>query len=357
MKKRLVVVLSFIIAIVLASCGTLTDKSSDEQQGGPVSKSTLSEKVTIRVSHCDPTTVPQHLGFEMFKKIVEEESGGAIQVKIYPATQLGGERESLEQVKNGSLEMATASAGPVTTFNKQFMLLDIPFVFDDYETAWMVMDGPVGQSLLRSGENVGLKGLGFMENGFRHVTNNVRPIKNPVDFKGLKIRTMEAPMHMENFKALGANPTPVPWQDTFLALQQNVVDGQENPLAAMYAANMFEVQRFLSLTGHIYDPMTVFVNPKWFYSLSEEHQALIHRAIILGQNYSRFVNKQREDFLVEEFETKGVQVNYLTIEEKEQLKSTSQKAVIEQVKKAIDQERIDAWLEAIEQVRKDVTNI
>ena len=103
--------------------------------------------------------------------------------------------------------------------------------------------------------------------------------------------------------------------------------------------------------------MTVFVNPKWFYSLSEEHQALIHRAIILGQNYSRFVNKQREDFLVEEFETKGVQVNYLTIEEKEQLKSTSQKAVIEQVKKAIDQERIDAWLEAIEQVRKDVTNI
>lgn len=357
MIKRLMFVACLILALVLTGCGAPAEQVSGEQQATSGSEAPVKEQVHIRISHCDPTTVPQHLGFELFKKIVEEESNGAIRVSTYPATQLGGERESLEQVKNGSLEMATASAGPVTTFNKQFMVLDIPFVFDDYETAWMVMDGPVGQALLRSGEKIGLKGLGFMENGFRHVTNNVRPIKTPADLKGLKIRTMEAPMHMENFKALGANPTPVPWQDTFLALQQNVVNGQENPLAACYAANMHEVQKYLSLTGHIYDPMTIFVNTDWFYSLSEEHQALIQRAAILGQNYSRFINKQREAFLVDEFIAKGVQVNDLTPEERAQLRATSQDAVMEKIKKEIGEEPVENWLKAIEEVQEDVARI
>ena len=127
------------------------------------------------------------------------------------------------------------------------------------------------------------------------MTNNVRPINSPDDLKGIKIRTMEAPMHMENFKLLGANPTPVPWTELYMTMQQKVVDGQENPLANIWEVKMFEVQKFTSLTGHIYDPMPLVANLAWFNKLSKDQQAAIEKGALLAQNYSRFVNKDREE--------------------------------------------------------------
>ncbi|MDI3522563.1 MAG: hypothetical protein PWP43_745 [Bacillota bacterium] len=345
-----------LLLVFLAGCGS-APAAKEQPSGGQsngAAKPAAPGSVKIRISVCNSMTHPQTIGLSLFKKIVEEESGGAIQVAIYPNSQLGGERESLEQVKNGSLEMCTASAGPLTTFNKKFMVLDIPFAFNDYETAWMVMDGPAGQALLKSGESLGFKGLAFMENGFRHVTNTVRPIKTPADLKGIKIRTMEAPMHMENFKALGANPTPVPWTELYLSMQQKIVDGQENPLANIWEVKMYEVQKYVSLTSHIYDPMPLVANLNWFNGLSKEHQALIERAAILGQNHSRFVNKQREALLCDLLRSKGMQVNDLTAEEKAQFRAISQAKVTDLVKKEADPAFVDAWLKAIEDTQKDV---
>jgi tripartite ATP-independent transporter DctP family solute receptor len=183
-----------------------------------VSSTVFTAPMKIRISVCNAPTHPQNIGLYIFKQYVEAKTDGKVTVAVYPNSQLGGERESVEQCKNGSLEMATASAGLLTTFNNKFIVLDIPFAFDSYEMAWLVLDGPMGQKFLDSCEDVGLKGLTYMENGFRHVTNNVKPINTLEDLKGLKIRTMEAPMHMENFKNLGANPTPVPWTDLYLTL-------------------------------------------------------------------------------------------------------------------------------------------
>lgn len=345
-----------ILLVLTAGCSAPAAKEQAPagQQAAEAPKAAAPGSVKIRISVCNSMTHPQTIGLSLFKKIVEEESGGAVQVAIYPNSQLGGERESLEQVKNGSLEMCTASAGPNTTFNKKFMVLDIPFAFNDYETAWMVLDGPAGQALLKSGESLGFKGLAFMENGFRHVTNTVRPIKTPADLKGIKIRTMEAPMHMENFKALGANPTPVPWTELYLTMQQKIVDGQENPLANIWEVKMYEVQKYVSLTGHIYDPMPLMANLNWFNSLSKEHQALIQRAAILAQNYSRFVNKQRETLLCDLLRSKGMEVNDLTAEEKEQFRGVSQAKVTDLIKKEVDPAFVDAWLKAIEDAQKDV---
>ena len=266
----------------------------------------------------------------------------------------GGERESLEQVQSGSIEMCTASAGPLTTFTKEYMVLDIPFAFNDYETAWMVMDGPVGQALLRAGEGMGFKGLTFMENGFRNVTNTVRPVRTPADLQGIKIRTMEATMHVENFRSLGANPTPVPWTELYLTLQQKIVDGQENPLANIFELNMWEVQKYVTLTGHIYDPMPLIANLDWFNGLSKEHQALVERAAILGQNYSRFINKQREDLIIDILEEKGMQVDDLTVEEKDQFRAATQGKIVDMIKEEIDADFVDAWLEAIDACDADV---
>jgi len=310
--------------------------------------------IKARVSLCNSPTHPQSIGMELFKNYVEEKTDGAIKVALYCNSQLGGERESIEQVKNGSLEMATASAGPLTTFNNKFMVLDIPFAFDSYEIAWGVLDGLVGQELLDSSEGIGLKGLAYLENGYRHVTNNVRPINGPEDLKGIKIRTMEAPMHMANFKELGANPTPVPWTELYMTMQQKVVDGQENPLANIWEVKMYEVQKYTSLTGHIYDAMPLMVNLKWFNKLPKEYQAVIEKGAILAQNYSRFVNKAREDAIVEKLTEKGMKVNNVSAAGKEKMRETSQAFVVAKIKASSDEKFVDEWLAAIKQMKKDV---
>lgn len=309
---------------------------------------------TIRVSLCNSETHPQSLGLQLFKKLVEDQTKGELKVNLYYNSQLGGERESVEQVKNGLLEMATASAGPMTTFNTKFMVLDIPYAFNDYNEAWLVMDGPAGIGLFKSCEDVGLKGLAWMENGFRHTTNSAKPIVTIDDFKGLKIRTMEAPMHMESFKLLGANPTPVPWTELYMVMQQKVVDGQENPLANIWEVKMYEVQKFTSLDGHIYDPMPLVANLAWFKGLSPEQQKIVETAAILGQNYSRAVNAAREKYIVALLESKGMKVNEVSEAQKGKMRDATQKGIIKSIKEKTDPKFVDLWISNIEQARKDI---
>ncbi len=335
-KKSTVFVLVFALALVFS-----------------ISDLAFAAKV-IRVSLCNSETHPQSLGLQLFKKLVEEQTKGELTVNLYYNSQLGGERESVEQVKNGLLEMATASAGPMTTFNTRFMVLDIPYAFNDYNEAWLVMDGPAGISLFRSCEEVGLKGLAWMENGFRHTTNSKKPIVTIADFAGLKIRTMEAPMHMEAFKLLGANPTPVPWTELYMVMQQKVVDRQENPLANIWEVKMYEVQKFTSLDGHIYDPMPLVANLEWFNGLTKDQQKIVETAAILGQNYSRAVNAAREKYIVGLLESKGMKVNDVAEAEKAKMRQATQGKVIESIKGKTDPKFVDTWLANIEQARKDI---
>lgn len=312
--------------------------------------------VRVRISTCNAMTHPQNVGLTLFKNMVEKETKGKYTVQIFPNSQLGGERESVEQVKSASLEMATASAGPLTTFSRKVMVLDVPFAFQDYEEAWSVLDGPAGQALLKSFESVGLKGLGYMENGFRHVTNNVRPIAGVGDFKGIKLRTMEAPMHMLNFRTLGTSPTPVPWPELYMTLQQRIVDGQENPLMNLFEIKLWEVQKYVSLTAHIYDPMPLVANLRWYNSLPKSDQEVMEKAAIFAQNYSRFVNLAREKVLADMLRKKGMQVNDVSPEAKAAMRKMSQATVVSAIKKETDPEFVDMWLSAIETVRKDIAS-
>jgi TRAP-type C4-dicarboxylate transport system substrate-binding protein len=253
----------------------------------------------IRISSCNAMTHPQNIGLTLFQNMVQQETGGKLKVKIYPNSQLGGERESVEQVKNRTLEVATASAGPLTTFNEDMMVMDIPFLFKNYEIAWMVLDGPAGEA----------------------------PIYKPEDLKGIKIRTMEAPMHMTNFKALGANPTPVPWPELYMVLQQKIVDGQENPLMNIWEVKFYEVQKYVSLSGHIYDPMPLVANLEWFNKLTKDQQKTLEIAGIQAQNSSRFVNLAREQKLAELLEGKGMKINPVSDAEKARFMAIRKSAV------------------------------
>ncbi len=308
----------------------------------------------VRVSACNSLDHPQTLGLLLMKEYVEANTDGNVQVHVFPNSQLGGEVESLEQVQMGTLEMATASIGPVMTFQEKFAVLDIPFLFNNYLEAWAALDSKVGTDLMDTFEEVGLYGLAYMENGYRHTTNNIKPINTLADFKGLKIRTMQAPLHMKNFTELGANPTPIPFSEVYMALSQRIADGQENPIANIWDLKLVEVQKYTSLTGHIYDAMPLVTNLNWFRSLPVEYQTVIEKGALLGQNYSRFINAGREDLIIAKLREGGMEVNDVSDEAKAEIKKVAQPVIAAEVKKDLGAEYVDAFLAGIEKVKADI---
>jgi tripartite ATP-independent transporter DctP family solute receptor len=192
---------------------------------------------------------------------------------------LGGERESIEAVQLGTQELTFSSTGPVPNFVPEARILDIPFLFRDKAHARAVLDGPIGQEMLVKFEPKGFKALAWGENGVRHMTNNKRPVNAPDDLKGLKMRTMENPVHVTAYKGLGIVTTPMAFPEVFTALQQGTVDGQENPLSVIMSAKFEQVQKHLSLTGHVYSPAIFLMNKGAFEKLSAaDKQAFIDAA-------------------------------------------------------------------------------
>ena len=218
------------------------------------------------------------VGAKAFLATLEEVSGGAWTGTESPAGQLGGERDMIEGLQIGSLDLLITSTGPLGNFVPEVYSLDLPFLFRDYDHARKTLDGEIGQELLASIGNHNLVGLAWSENGFRHVTNSIRPVTSPEDLDGLKLRTMENRVHMAAFKEMGAAPTPMAFPELFSALQQGVVDGQENPITVIQASKFWEVQNYVSLTGHVYSPAVILASPLLWDSLSDEEKGWFQEA-------------------------------------------------------------------------------
>jgi tripartite ATP-independent transporter DctP family solute receptor len=198
-----------------------------------------------------------------FKECVEKAAPGKLSVAVHHSASLGSETQVLQQIQLGTTQMSVCTTGPIEAFVPEIKALEMPFVFPSYESADKVLDGAIGQELARKFEKSGFVALAFLDNGFRNVTNSKRSVKTPEDLKALKIRTMEAPTHLAIWRAIGANPTPMAWP-IFTQLQQGVIDGQENPIAVIYAAKLPEAgQKYLTLTRHVYSAL-VFVANKAF---------------------------------------------------------------------------------------------
>jgi tripartite ATP-independent transporter DctP family solute receptor len=201
---------------------------------------------------------------DAFAREVEKRTNGRYKVQNFYSGALGAERESIEAVQLGTLDLTMTSTGPVPNFVPEVAILDIPFLFKDYGHARATLDGPIGQDMLTKFPAKGIVALAWGENGFRHMTNNKRPVNSPDDLKGLKMRTMENPVHMQAYKAFGIIPTPMAFTEVFTALQQGTVDGQENPLSVISAAKFDQVQKYMTLTGHVYSPALILMNKgKW----------------------------------------------------------------------------------------------
>ena len=210
----------------------------------------------------------QGIAIDTFAKEVEKHTNGRYRIEPFYNASLGSERESIEAVQLGTQALTFSSSGPVPNFVPDAKILDIPFLFRDKAHARAVLDGPIGQEMLTKFESKGFKALAWGENGMRNMTNSKRSINAPEDLKGLKIRTMENPVHVAAYKGLGIVTTPMAMAEVFTALQQGTVDGQENPLSVIMAAKLDQVQKYVSLTGHVYSPAIFLMNKEMFDKLA-----------------------------------------------------------------------------------------
>lgn len=291
-------------------------------------------------------TTPQsghYIACKKFKEIIEKESNGKYSFKIYHSASLGNESSILQQIQLGTVDLGVITSGPIGNFNKKIQLFDLPFIFKDYKQADKILDGALGQEVLDSLQSAGFKGLHFLENGFRNLTNNVRPVHTVADVKGLKIRTMAAPMHVKLWRMLGANPTPMGWPIN-TALQQGTIDGQENPLWVIDKYKLYEVQKYLSFTRHVYSPLVFVMNLNKFNSLPKSDQALFLKAAKIASNYERKWNRDNNAGFLKHLKQMG-----MIIDEHPDINSFRKKVapMYEDAKKTIGADLVNRLLKAV----------
>lgn len=254
-------------------------------------------ETTIKLGLVTKPGSAQNICADKFKELLEARSQGRYRVKVYHSASLGTETEILQQIQLNTVQMGIITLGPFDVFVPEVKVVTFPFMFKSNEQVDRVLDGPPGQALLQGLEKAGFKGLAFSENGFRNLTNDRHPVHRAAEVAGLKIRVMESNFHKELWRTLGANPTPMGWP-IYTELQQGTIDGQENPLWVIWTYKLFEVQKYMTLTGHVYSAHIDVANLEWFHGLPASDQEMIRRAMVDAARYQRAWNRENEaDFL------------------------------------------------------------
>lgn len=307
MVKRLFTVCLILAITVIAACGDKgnTEAAVGDKTGENVTKD---DKVyTVRFGHVSGLTSHYHKGAEKWKELLEKNSNGRLKVEIFGNSQLGGEKELVEGMRANTIQAAVIGA-TLPIIEPKFFILDMPYLFEDYNDAHEQLLGELGTKLFDSLPAHGLKGGAWTENGFRAITNSKKPINTPEDLKGLKIRTPENKAYVSTFKLLGANPTPLPFPELFNALEQGVVDGQENPLPQIHANKFHEVQDHITLSHHLYGPAPIIVSLKFYDSLPDDLKKIIDDAAVDTAKYQWDVVQQQEEEILKELKASGMQV-------------------------------------------------
>ena len=249
------------------------------------------------------------LAFRSFKAEVDKLIPGQVEFKFFPSCQLGDEKEMVEGMGFGVMDMAPITNAVVSNLVSAFMLNDMPFLYGDATQAHEILDGPIGQEMLDMLEAKKIKGLAFFEGGFRNMINNVHPVIKPADVEGVKFRVMQAPTFIKMFGALGGNAIPMPYSEVFTAVQQGTVDGLEIPVASIYSSRFYEVVKYISLTQHTYSAIPMLMSMKTWDKLTEEQQDAFQKAARLGNKVQREKVGGNNATLLKEMEAKGVKVN------------------------------------------------
>lgn len=265
-----------------------------------------SAQTALKIGHGHSENHSFHLAMQRFGEALERKAPGAFKVTLFPQARLGSEREMQEQLATGTLEMTVT--GVLGIFEPKMTLLELPFLFRDREHIQKAQRSEAVRTIASSLPAKGVRLIGFVENGFRNITNNTRPVAKPEDVRGLKIRTPENLAQVETFKALGAAPTPMPFSELYAALRQGVVDGQENPLQNIHDGKLYEVQKHLALTGHIYNSAYVVVSESFYQSLKPEHRKAIEEVADEAGRWQFDHIAKRDQELLDALKKAGMQV-------------------------------------------------
>ena len=305
-----------------------------------------SAETVIKIGHGAAESFHMHRALLKFEELVESGSNGEIDVQIFPSSQMGPDREMIEGVQTGVLEMAIPPSSFFAGWDPAFAVIELPYMYASKDIAFDVLDGAAGDSMLARVENQGLVGLGWLELGVRNVTNNVRPIASPQDLEGVKLRTMKVPAHVATFESLGANPTPMNFGEVYSALQQGVIDGQENPLAIITSQRFYEVQKYLSTTGHVFAVYMPVVSKPFFDSLSAEHQQLIRASMARARAHQAELVAAEDASQLDEIRSAGVEVLELTAEQRQAFADQTESVRL-QYRDEVGAEAYDAWVAAV----------
>ncbi|PRY22248.1 tripartite ATP-independent transporter DctP family solute receptor [Aliiruegeria haliotis] len=262
--------------------------------------------VDLKIGHGHTESHSFHLAMEKMAELLEEKAPGAFDVEIFANAQLGSEREMQEQLTLGTLELTVT--GVLGVYEPKLALLELPFLFRDRDHVRAAQDSEAVASLVATLPPKGLRLIGFVENGFRNITNNATAVTAPSDVDGLKIRTPENQAQIETFKALGAQPTPMPFSELYAALRQGVVDGQENPLQNIYDGKLFEVQKHLAMTGHIYNSAYIVVSESFYQGLSDDDRAALDAAAVEAGNWQMQMLADKDSELLGKLKEAGMEV-------------------------------------------------
>ncbi|MBO9446954.1 DctP family TRAP transporter solute-binding subunit [Ruegeria sp. R14_0] len=293
---------------------------------------------------------PKHAAALAFEACVEGKTSGSIDVQIFPASQLGGGSEIMEGLQLGTVQMAAIHDGPISAVYKPFSVLAMPYLFDDQAMAWSVMDGEFGDALAEDMlAQTGIRNFGVADNGVRNFTNNVKPVAEPADMEGLKMRVMTAPVWVTLVESLGASATPVPWPELPGALQQGVVDGQENGVTNIVNASLYQHQKYVSLDGHVFSWHAYLMSDAFFQSLTDDEKKAVEQCVEISKTIHRGMTAAQDANATAILSEKGMEVVPVSPEQKAMFREAAQPAVREYIVGEIGEDwpaRLDAAVEA-----------
>ncbi len=306
---------------------------------------------TIKFVNQNAKGHPIVLGMDKFAEIVDAKSSGKLKVQVFPGGALGSDQANVSALQGGTLEMASMNSGIFASLVKDFAIYDFPFLFANPAEADAVVDGSFGKSLHAKLEEKGLVGLGYYELGFRHISNSKRPITKVEDIAGLKLRVIPNPINVDWVSALGANPTPLPFPELYAALEQKAVDGQENPVATINGAKLYEVQKHLVLSNHQYNPQSIVVSKKFWDGLSADEKKVVQDAVNESIKFQREQSRALAGSLLATLKQNGMQVTELPAAEVAKLRE-KMKPVVAKHSATVGEATVNAMMAELARIRK-----
>lgn len=306
---------------------------------------------TLKFAFQNQKEHPQAQGAAKFAELVAAKSGGKIKVNLFPGGALGGDLQTVSALQGGTVELTVLNAGLLSGSVKEFAAVDLPFLFNSGAEADAVMDGPFGKRLLDKLPEKGLVGLGYWDLGFRNLTNSRRPVAKLEEIAGLKLRVLQSPIYIDLFNTLGANSTPMPFPELYSALEQKTVDGQENPVTVIASSKFYEVQKYLTLTRHTYNPQALIISKKFWDGLSADERKLIGEAAEEAKLFQRKVSRDQETSALESLKKGGMQVSEVAPAEMARLRDKV-KPVVEKFSKEVGEATVKELYAEIAKARK-----